>query len=174
MLQSKVRGRYYSSVCVQEHTCIRAGFLSICLDGECVSAFACMHPSVCASFIIHAMFSLLSVFVFTCSSYLKWPRRRSNPQRASHLSLSEGQIVSPSLSRPAPTDTGKAGKETFVKRFPTACKDGAETSPALSAYTGRSSGLGSRLGSGCDGYKRPFCSFIRTFHLHPEIAIDFF
>lgn len=109
-----------------------------------MSAFACMHPSVCASFIIHAVFSLLSVFVFTCSSYLKWPRRRSNPQCALHLSLSEGQIVSPSVSRPAPTDTGKAGNETSVKRFTTACKNGAEMSPALSAYSGKSSGLVSR------------------------------
>lgn len=125
-----------------------------------MSAFARMHPSACASFIIHATFSLPSVFVFTCSSYLKWPRRRSNPQRALHLSLSEGQIVSPSLSRPAPTDTGKAGNETFVKRFTTARKDGTETSPSLSGSSGKSSGLDTNVRSA-----RSSCT---------EIAIDFF
>lgn len=65
MLQSKVRGRYYSSVCVQERTCIRAGFLSICLDAkrcECV----CVHASkrVCIVYHPRNVFSPLSICIY--------------------------------------------------------------------------------------------------------------
>lgn len=81
-------------------------FLSIHADGGqrvCACIQACVHHLSSTQ-----MCSLLPVFVFTCSSYLKWPRRRSITQRASHLNPPEGQSASPDLVRatPRPGTTG--------------------------------------------------------------------
>ena len=79
-------------VCVQEQPCIRAG---LCPCSESVSG-VCVHrlsPELC--------FPLLStVFVFTCSSYLIRPHRRSKSQHVKRGILftpSEGQIRSGQL-----------------------------------------------------------------------------
>lgn len=139
----------------------------------CVCVCVCVHahPSVCASFIIHIMFSLLSVFVFTCSFYLKWPSRRSKPPWALRLSPPEGQIVDP---QSAPTCSQwhwqsweRESCQMLHKRvWQSRNKSRFEQLLRKEFWFGNS--------LCCDGYERLFCSSIHTFQLHAEIAIDFF
>lgn len=97
----------------------------MCVSPVCVCA--------CASRIIAALFSLLSVLVFTRRSYLMRPHRRSKPRSAPGRSLfspPEGQIA-------VLRDSDEAGEREFVKRTTIKCADMAGTSPVLSHHSGK-------------------------------------
>lgn len=99
--------------------------LRMCVSQECVCA--------CASRIIGALFSLLSVLVFTRRSYPMRPHRRSKPRSAPGRSL-----FSPTGGRVAVLrDSDEAGEREFVKRITIKCADMAGTSPVLSDHSGK-------------------------------------
>lgn len=100
----------------------------------------CVCPNKCTSCVIGALFSLPSVFVFTCSSYLMWPHRRSKSQHARGritFSPSEGRITAPIWHDLLTVTVTELEKRKFVKRITIKYTAVAETSLALSDYSGK-------------------------------------
>lgn len=144
MLQSKVRGRYCSSVCVQEHTCIRAGFLSICLDGEqreCV----CVHASkrVCIIYHPRNVFSPLSICIYLQLLSEVATQEVKPTARFTFKPVRRTNCVSESV--PTCSDRHRLGTRHSSNASPLRVK----TEPKrvrLSGCSGKSWGLESRLG----------------------------
>lgn len=173
MLQSKVIGRCCSCVCVyvRVHPCIGAFRLRMCVC-----------PSVCTSFIMSALFSLLSECLCLPVALI-WSGHTGGQ---SHNTLGEGLCLvhlkdkslricsSPAL--PVHYDTDKAGKQRFVKHVTIKHTDIAETSPVLSDYSGEGFWFGNYGWSWWMWFHpSPKCLsglFVHKFQFHPGIAID--
>lgn len=131
-------------VCVQS---IRA------LEPVFVSAFRlCVSKRVFVIYHRSFVFPPLAVFVFTCSSYLIRPHRRSKSLQGEvfclvHLNHPES---APLWHHLLTVTLDKAGKQKFVKHVSIKYTDMAETSPVLSDYSGKGSGLVTPAGvDGC-------------------------
>lgn len=119
----------------------RAGFLSICFDGEqceCV----CVHASkrVCIIYHPRNVFSPLSICIYlqllsevATQEVKPTARFTSKPVRRTN-----------GVSQSVPTCSGRH-RQSWERDVRQTRKDGTQTSPAWSGYTGKRSGLGSRL-----------------------------
>lgn len=136
-------------------------------------SFQCVSKSVC-----HLSLALcfLSVFVFTCSSYLMWLHGRSKSHHAKGFVKSIWRTNRCfNLAWPAQPDSDKDGKERFVKCFIVKYTDKAATSPVLSDHSGKDSVL---IAAGCNGYGFIYlqilsCSFVCKFVFYLIIATEY-